>query len=144
MEGSPHEPLTDTSTDEQYSEPQVVQVELPEPKRPRANFADISESMGNVFTGIVLLALSGVRLYSRLMGRQSTLPQPRDHEIQDVAEPLARIAARHAPVEFASDVANDFLDAASAMGAMNALLDNNRMPSRMAVDTSIPTEGVSQ
>lgn len=128
-EGSPHAPLTDTST-EPAGEP-----------RPRVNIAEIAGRMSNVFTGLVMLGFSGVGLLAKLRGQDRWVStRPMLHEAEAMADPLSRILARHAPVEFASTVANDILDASEAVGAASDYV--NRVLTKPI--PHVPTEGTAQ
>lgn len=130
-EGSPHAPLTVTST-----EPAV----LDEP-RPRVNVAEIAGRMSSVFTGLVMLGFTGVGLLAKLRGQDRWVStRPLQHEAEAMADPLSRILARHAPVEFASTVANDILDASEAVGAASDYV--NRVLTKPPVH--VPTEGTAQ
>jgi hypothetical protein len=127
-EGSPHAPLTVTSTKDEAA--------------PKANFADISEGMASVFTGLVLLMFTGVGILRKLQRRDMPLRRPTEDEAAAVSEPLARITARHAPVEFASGIAADFLDMAQAVGAADDYIKNSAPTQRNL--NSVPTEGTVQ
>lgn len=128
-EGSPHAPLTDTST-----EP------VEELKRPRANLAEIADTMSTVFTGLVMLGFTGIGLLAKLRSQQVVMPRPSQSEAGAVADPLSRIIARHAPIVFASTMANDILDAAEAVGAADNYIA--RVLSKPI--PHVPTEGTAQ
>ncbi len=129
VEGSPHAPLTVTST-----EP------VDELRRPRANLAEIANTMSTVFTGLVMLGFTGIGLLAKLRRQEMGMPRPSQSEADAVASPLSRIVARHAPVEFASTVANDILDAAEAAGAVSDYVERTlSKPIR-----HVPTEGTAQ
>lgn len=96
--------------------------------------------MSTVFTGLVMLGFTGIGLLAKLRRTELPVKRPSQSEADAVATPLSRIVARHAPVEFASTVANDILDAAEAAGAVSDYVER----SLAKPIPYVPTEGTAQ
>lgn len=114
-----------------------------EPKRPRANFAEISVRLGHALSGLIGILFNGVSLARSLQKRDMPIRQPTQDEADAVAEPLGRIIARHAPVDLASDLINDLFDAGEAFGGTVRFIQNSR-PYTEHVPTQSQMEGTAR
>lgn len=92
----------------------------------QARQREIEKGMGRALVG----ALTVVWIAARwaLRARQRDLRRPTPEEYSGVADPIGRILARHAPVEFAPDLIMDIMDGSEAAGALVLYLDPPQPP----------------
>lgn len=121
---------------ESPTSPRVPSLEAPTPTATSSRAGD-PKVAGEVIAGLIALACGyAAWFFGR---RRRTFRQPTVHEIDDIANPLGSLAARHLPTEF---ISKDLVDATHAAGAVHRYLIDGPLVTRD--DEPLPTLGDPQ